>query len=249
MSNLSWKRFTDFATTVPAPRGGRAGGCRLLARVMGWLMMALLATAAQSVAQAQPSVTLTNTTRGGTDLIAGDNFRIDVTGGSPNAAVTVGMTKNGSSLGTWSMGTTNGSGTYTLTGSVSAGDVGSWTETWYVGGVQAVPVLVFSVFAVTGSISASPNPCLIYYGQWYCSTTVSWSTQGASSVQVWVAVDGGGEVLFAGSGGGGWYSSAANWIQNPSVYVFVLYDYSSGNRGAVLGTSVVTANRSDACPL
>jgi len=107
-----------------------------------------------------------------------------------------------------------------------------------------------SAYSQSGSISAAPNPCTIYYGQIVCSSTIFWSSQNTSVVQVWISFNGGAETNFASSGSGGTYSQSAPWIQQapPNTYVFRLYDYSTGSRGALLGSTNVFANTSPACP-
>jgi len=92
-----------------------------------------------------------------------------------------------------------------------------------------------------GSIDANPNPCTIPGGQYVCNTTISWSSQGTSEVQVWASLNGGAESAFASSGVGGPYNQSASWIQGPpNSYVFRLYDYSGGSRGALLASRTVT---------
>lgn len=79
--------------------------------------------------------------------------------------------------------------------------------------------------AQSGTINASPNPCTIAGGQYVCTTTISWSSQGTSQVQVWVSVNGAAETAFASSGIGGPYYQGATWIQGPpNSYVFTPYD-------------------------
>lgn len=56
--------------------------------------------------------------------------------------------------------------------------------------------------AQSGTISANPNPCEIYLIQDLCTSTIVWSSQGVSLVQVWVATSTG-EALFATTGPGG----------------------------------------------
>jgi len=236
------------ASTIPPPAGDIAVPGARHSAVPWFVAVIVLLFGCTLIATAQPTVNLTNTTRGGSNLYAGDGFSIELRSGAPNTAVTVTMTKNGSNFGTYPMGTTNTSGSFILTGAVSANEIGAWTETWFVGGVQATPILTFDVLAVTGSITASPNPCTIYYGQSLCGTVVSWSAQGSSDLQIWVVAGSGSEMLFASSGGGTGFSANAPWIEDSTVYVFSLFDYSTGTRGALLGTANVTAIRSDACP-
>ncbi len=89
--------------------------------------------------------------------------------------------------------------------------------------------------AQTGSISASPNPCSISPGQTLCTSTLTWSSQGAALVAVFVN-----GTLFAESGGGGPYVETAPWIQAGASYVFTLYNYSGGNKGAAIQSVTVT---------
>ena len=102
------------------------------------------------------------------------------------------------------------------------------------------------LFAQTGSISASPNPCTIYHTQSFCAATVSWTSRGTTAVQIWVSADGR-ETLFA-SHGSGRRSMEAGWIRLMKRYVFKLYDYSSGSRGSLLASTTVTAAMSILCP-
>ena len=97
------------------------------------------------------------------------------------------------------------------------------------------------LFAQTGSVDSAPNPCIIYFTQSLCTSTVSWSSQGTTSVQVWVSVNGGSESLFASSGSGGTFSQDAGWLQAINTYLFKIYDYSSGSRGTLLASRTVTA--------
>ena len=86
----------------------------------------------------------------------------------------------------------------------------------------------------TGTISASPNPCTVTTQGGTCTLTLSWSTSGATTAQVWVTDNTGvTQFLFSGLSG----SQSLNWIQAlPQHYTFNLYDYSSGSRGALLSS-------------
>lgn len=99
--------------------------------------------------------------------------------------------------------------------------------------------------AQTGTISADPNPCEIYLIQDLCLSTISWSSQAVSLVEVWVATSAG-ESLFATTGRGGPIQKAAPWIQDQD-YTFSLYDYSSGARGVLLASVTVRGQRSLRC--
>lgn len=81
-------------------------------------------------------VQFTNTTRGGSVFQIGDNWRLVVTG-PPNQPVTANAIQNGTSLGTTPMGNTDATGTLTLTGSIAPSSIGTWQETWLVGGQLA----------------------------------------------------------------------------------------------------------------
>jgi hypothetical protein len=220
-------------------------------QILRALLVPLIVCLAYSNAAAAPTVTLTNTTRGGSDFLVGDNFQINISGGAPNANITMMRSYNsGGFQGPWSVGTTDGSGNFQVNGTETSDYVGYWVEMWYVDGVQANPTLSFYVLAPTptGSIDLSPNPCTVYPNQTYCTTTVSWSSENTSSVQIWVSENGGAEVLFASSGAGGTYYAAAPWIMPSHNYDFVLYQYQGGNRVAQLGGRRATATISLICP-
>jgi len=82
-----------------------------------------------------PRVTFTNS-RGGNVLYPGDTWAIQITGGRPNSTVYVMGGKNGGS-DTNRMGVSDSSGNFSLSGTINAGDVGSWGEQWSVGGISA----------------------------------------------------------------------------------------------------------------
>jgi hypothetical protein len=96
------------------------------------------------------SASIQNQSRPGQPFQVGDTWLITVTGPA-NSPVSNTATQNGNLLGTTPYGSTDGSGNFTLSGQMTAGTVGSWTESWSVGGVAASP-LSFSVSA------AAPAP-------------------------------------------------------------------------------------------
>lgn len=102
-----------------------------------------------------------------TFFVVNDNFLINITGGAANLAVTVTLTKNGINQGTnVPEGTTNASGNFQLAGYMLGTSVGTWTETWYVGGSQAAPVLQFPVVnqpsvAISNSTRGGSNSFLV----------------------------------------------------------------------------------------
>jgi hypothetical protein len=70
----------------------------------------------------------------------------------------------------------------------------------------------------TPMITASPNPVTVANG--VAPTTITWSTGDGSPGQVYVAIDGQAEALFAGGSEG---SHEAAWIRPGSVFEFSLY--------------------------
>jgi hypothetical protein len=69
--------------------------------------------------------------RGSNVLLPGDTWTITIEGSYPNAAVYVVGGKNGESIKS-PMGSTNASGGFSLSGTLTSGDVGTWSETWIV---------------------------------------------------------------------------------------------------------------------
>jgi len=98
----------------------------------------------------------------------------------------------------------------------------------------SVSVTAPAAGTVTGTISASPNPCNVATPGGTCTLNLSWSTTGAKAAQVWV-VDANNvqQQLFSTLSG----SQSLNWIQAlPQHYIFQLWDYSTGARGALLSS-------------
>jgi hypothetical protein len=77
-----------------------------------------------------------STSRGGTSLVPGDTWQVSISGGAPNTQVTVTGGKAGQNA-TSAMGTTDASGNFSLSGSITPDQIGSWNEQWAVGGVNA----------------------------------------------------------------------------------------------------------------
>ncbi len=91
----------------------------------------------------------------------------------------------------------------------------------------------------TGTITGSPNPCMISGSATSCNSTISWTTQNVSTAQVTVEdAVGGGETLFASTVSG---SQSAQIQPYPHQYTFRLYDTSSGSRVWLAATTVVAA--------
>ena len=92
-----------------------------------------------------PQVLIENTTRtGATDFAVGDRFKVSVWGAA-NAPVAVNAVHDNNPVATGHMGTTNGAGFQYINGQMGTVDRGEWMQTWTVGGVPALPTLVFFV--------------------------------------------------------------------------------------------------------
>ena len=99
--------------------------------------------------------------------------------------------------------------------------------------------------AASGTIGANPNPCRITTGK-ACTTYITWNTQGATHARVYVfdahkkekkEEEFGTSLNCAGQ------KCRAPWIEQGNEYVFTLYDYSSGSRGAALSSVTVTGTK------
>ncbi len=78
------------------------------------------------------------------------------------------------------------------------------------------------IYGAVGSISGSPNPCVLSGIR--CTTYLTWSTSGISNAQVWVRVGDGPETDFANEQSCGGMDCPAPWIEaNGAVYTFTLY--------------------------
>ena len=94
--------------------------------------------------------------------------------------------------------------------------------------------------AVSGSISASPNPCTIAVGETTCTTTLTWSATGTSGLRVRVSRNGRASTVVASSGASG--SASPSWIRAApaNTYTFSLYDYAGRVQGKLLDSVTVT---------
>ncbi len=93
----------------------------------------------------RPQVRLANLTRPSeTNFRVGDRFRLEISGGQPNAAVVDIATHNGQ-VSTTRHGTTDAAGAWAIEGVMGADHVGTWTQQWTVGSVPATPELSFQV--------------------------------------------------------------------------------------------------------
>jgi hypothetical protein len=92
-------------------------------------------------------VTLTNISRPGTAYYVGDRLLVAITGGTPDGVVTNTATQNGGGESTTTYGTVNQFGEFFLVVTMSAVEVGNWSEVWKVGGVAVSNVLTFAIKA------------------------------------------------------------------------------------------------------
>ena len=91
-----------------------------------------------------------------------------------------------------------------------------------------------------GSITADPNPCTITAGSSTCSTTLQWTAHNTTRMQIWVDESTTERLISDSSGSSG--SIPIPWIAAPlRSYIFKLYDFSSGTRGALLDSVSVSA--------
>ena len=106
---------------------------------------------------------------------------------------------------------------------------------WLAAGITAC--LAAQAAKAAPTISATPNPVLVTFGQTQGKTKLTWDDRaGNKFAQVWVSVDGGAETLLPGSIGTG---EATDTIQVGKTYTYKLYDSSTKT---YLGASVsVTA--------
>lgn len=116
---------------------------------------------------------------------------------------------------------------------------GSYVFTLYSGSSHTTTLASATVTkAAPASISATPNPVSVSSGSG--STSVSWNTGDGLTGQVYVSVNGGGEVLFAQGASG---TASAPWISSGSSYTFRLYSGTSHNT-VLTSTTVTTSNPS-----
>lgn len=108
------------------------------------------------------SFSFTNTTRGGSSTFyVGDSWQVSIRGASPNQPVWVAGMQNGASPGMTQMGSTDASGNFATTGTMTPDTVGSWVEVWNVGppsnSTGAEPKFAFTVAAATATTPDGKN--------------------------------------------------------------------------------------------
>jgi hypothetical protein len=120
------------------------------------------------------TASIQNTSRPGQPLQVGDSWLVTVMG-PPNSPVS-----NTASIGNWSgsapYGSTDENGNFTLTGQATASTVGTWTETWSVGGINA-PAITFTVSpAPAPSPTPAPTPAPVSVAPVSVTTPISTTT-------------------------------------------------------------------------
>jgi hypothetical protein len=194
LSGATWSNYTmqQLAAMLNAQYGAAAPRFAGNAPVTGFSPTPVTTGGANGGGLAiTPTVRLVNSSGGSNSAFSvGDSWQIIVTG-APNSQVTASANQNGTSLGTSPMGTIGSNGSLTLTGTFGAGQVGTWSESWKVGGVTA-GTLSFSVAAAgTGSSSDASGSSTSFLNN-------SVSVAGAS-IPTWALIAAGvGAVLFLG---------------------------------------------------
>lgn len=110
--------------------------------------------------------------------------------------------------------------------------------------LAAIGILqTYALGQVSGTIAANPNPCTVAKGKSVCTSYITWTTQGVTRARVYL-VDmhkkGKEEQQFGTTLECNGEKCRAPWIEKGNNYVFTLYDYSSGKRGAALSSVTVT---------
>ena len=98
----------------------------------------------------------------------------------------------------------------------------------------------------SGTIAANPNPCVIPAGARECTTYMTWSSEGVAHARVYIRLEGKKQDEtreYSASRSCEAQQCKAPWIEADTKYIFTLYDWSSGSRGATLASVTVTGVR------
>jgi hypothetical protein len=144
------------------------------------------------------------TSKGTAALQVGDTWLVAISGASPNSPVTVSGSGPGGAFSNTPMGSTDGSGNFSKSGSVGTAEIGSWSEQWAVGGAPS-GAFSFTVAAVPTS------PVIFKSGTTDGSTPGGAAASGGStvggfdlsSIPWWGWALGAGAALFMFGGGRG----------------------------------------------
>lgn len=96
-----------------------------------------------------------NASRSGSVLLPGDTWTVSIAGAAKNAAVVATGGVNGASA-VLVNGVTDANGNFIAAGQIGAGDVGTWAESWSVGGT-VIGTLAFSVIANPATAAAASS--------------------------------------------------------------------------------------------
>jgi len=92
-----------------------------------------------------PAVRILNLDRSRADQFRVGERWLAQAAGPPNAPVTIRTIVNGIEIHPATVGPTDAQGLFALRGQMTAFEIGSWVEIWYLAGIEAVPVLSFEV--------------------------------------------------------------------------------------------------------
>lgn len=154
-----------------------------------------------TTAQCQtPTVSIVNNSRGGHSVFyVGDSWTVTIENGQANAEVIV-----STSSGSASVGYTNGAGQFSLDGTMVQSEVGTWHETWTVGGVTAAPdplsFVVNAVSPIVAIANTSIGGSVVFYVGNAWTVTI---TDGPANAEVIVSTTAGSaSVGYSNSQGG-----------------------------------------------
>jgi len=144
-----------------------------------------------------PSVVMKNLTRPGSDTQyqVGDSWQVSITG-TPGAAVSGSASQGAQNLGTTAFGNLNAQGQMVLTGTMMAGQVGTWVEGWTIAGNPPSITVTFSVAAAPAGASAGSGQSSSAGGATSAGATSGFTLPDLSTIPSWAWLAGGGFVLF-----------------------------------------------------
>jgi hypothetical protein len=89
-------------------------------------------------------------------MVVGDYWTLTISGAAANAAIVLQYTENGGSTQYFTLAdTTDGSGNYSGSAQVSNASLATWTNTWYVGGVQLGPTYDYAVIRLPSQLGVA----------------------------------------------------------------------------------------------
>ena len=149
---------------------------------------------------------LSFSTSGGSSPKVGDTFQVAITGATPNARVSVSGSGPGGAFSGTSMGTTDGSGNFSKSGTFDASTVGNWSETWSVNTTQSSVSLPTLSFTVAPAVAVTQGGKTIISSSGTSADGTSAGTSSSTSTTVggfdlstipwWAWLAAGGAVLF-----------------------------------------------------